>query len=125
VQFSVFGILALFLAAVGLYGVMAFSVGQRRQEMGIRMALGAERKSILGLVLAQGARQLGLGTALGLLMGAAASRPMSYVLYGVETADPVVYLLIVLTLGVAGLAACVIPARAATRSDPSTAMRVT
>lgn len=93
--------------------------------MGIRMALGAERRSILGLVLAQGARQLGLGTTLGLLLGAAVSRPMRYVLYGVETADPAVYVLIALTLGAAGLTACALPARAATRSDPSTAMRVT
>ena len=124
VQFSVFGGLALFLAAVGLYGVMAFSVNQQRREMGVRMALGAERKSILGLVLTRGARQLGLGLAIGLLLGSAMARPMQFVLYGVETGDPIVYLAIVLTLCLAGFLACVVPARNATKADPVEAMRV-
>ena len=124
VQFSVFGGLALFLAAVGLYGVMAFSVNQRRREMGVRMALGAERKSILGLVLTRGARQLGLGLAIGLLLGSAMARPMQFVLYGVETGDPIVYLAIALTLGLAGFLACVVPARNATKANPVEAMRV-
>ncbi len=124
VQFTVFGTLALFLAAVGLYGVMAFSVNQRRREMGVRMALGAERMSIVRLVLNRGVRQLGVGMAVGLLAGAAMGRPMAYVLYGVETADPRVYLMIGFTLGAVGLLACFLPARAATRIDPVQAMRV-
>jgi len=124
VQFLVFGGLALFLAAVGLYGVMAFSVNQRRREMGVRMALGAERVSILGLVLSRGARQLLVGMAIGLAGGAALGRPMRFVLYGVEAADPLVYFLIALTLGAAGLLACILPARAATRADPVETMRV-
>jgi hypothetical protein len=124
VQFMVFGGLALFLAAVGLYGVMAFSVNQRRREMGVRMALGAERVSILGLVLTRGARQLLVGMAIGLVGGAALGRPMRFVLYGVEAADPLMYILIALTLGAAGLLACILPARAATRADPVETMRV-
>ncbi|MFC1662195.1 ABC transporter permease, partial [Gemmatimonadota bacterium] len=124
VQFSVFGSLALFLAAVGLYGVMAFSVNQRRREMGVRMALGANAASVLGLVLTRGARQVGLGTALGLGLGATLGGPMRYVLYGVETGDPWVYLLIVAILAFAGFVACILPARAATRTDPVEAMRV-
>lgn len=124
VQFTVFGGLALFLAAVGLYAVMAFSVNQRRREMGVRMALGAERSSIVGLVLRRGARQLVMGMVLGLILGAAMSRPMRYVLYGVEAADPKVYIMIVVTLGFAGLLACAFPVRAAIRADPVETMRV-
>jgi ABC-type antimicrobial peptide transport system permease subunit len=124
VQFSVFGGLALFLAAVGLYGVMAFSVSQRRREMGIRMALGAPGLSILGLVLTRGAAQLGLGIAVGLGLGALMGRSMGYVLFGVDTSDPSVYLAIVGTLALTGLAACVLPARSATRADPVEVMRV-
>ena len=124
VQFSVFGGLALFLAAVGLYGVMAFSVNQRRREMGVRKALGAQGSSIVGLILGRGARQLGIGMGLGLLLGSALGRPMAFVLYGVETRDPVVYIAIVMTMGTAGFLACFLPARSATRADPVEAMRV-
>jgi putative ABC transport system permease protein len=124
VQFTVFGGLALFLAAVGLYAVMSFSVSQRRREMGVRMALGAERSSIIGLVLTKGAKQLSVGTALGLIVGAAMSRPLRYALYGVEAADPLVYVMILVTLWIAGLLACVFPVRAAVRADPVESMRV-
>lgn len=124
VQFTVFGVLALFLAAVGLYGVMAFSVSQRRREMGLRMALGAQRKSIVGLVMARGAKQVGTGMALGLAMGAAMGGPLSHVLYGVETRDLGVYLMIAATLGLTGLLACFFPARTATRADPMETMRI-
>jgi ABC-type antimicrobial peptide transport system permease subunit len=123
IQFSVFGGLALFLATVGLYGVMAFSVSQRRQEMGVRMALGAERTSIIRLVLRRGGIQLGVGMVLGLAIGATMGGPMRYVLYGVEAGDPRVYASIVLTLLASGFLACVLPARAATRVDPVEAMR--
>ena len=121
--FAIFGAAALLLAAVGLYGVMAFSVAQRRQEMGIRMALGADRGTILKLVLGRGGAQLALGITLGLLMGFAIARPMQSILYGIEDGDPVVYGSIVVTLAVAGLIACLVPARAATRVDPLSAMR--
>ncbi len=121
--FTIFGAAALFLAAVGLYGVMAFSVSQRRQEMGVRMALGAERGSIMALVLRKGAVQLGLGIALGIVMGAGMGQPLRFVLYGVETGDPAVYGSVVLTLTLAGLVACILPARTATRTDPVVAMR--
>ncbi|MGW8266616.1 MAG: ABC transporter permease, partial [Longimicrobiales bacterium] len=123
VQFSVFGALGLFLAAVGLYGVMAFSVNQRRREMGVRMALGAGEASIVGLILRRGATQLVAGTALGLFLGAAVARPMRYVLYGVEAGNPAVYLWIAATLGLAGITACLLPARTATKADPVEAMR--
>lgn len=121
--FSIFGAVALFLAAVGLYGVMAFSVAQRRKEMGVRMALGAGTPVILRMIMTRGARQLAVGIVLGLALGAGMSRAMAVILYGVETGDPLVYLSITLTLGAAGLLACLIPARSATRTDPVVAMR--
>jgi ABC-type antimicrobial peptide transport system permease subunit len=103
---------------------MAFSVNQRRREMGVRMALGAENASIMGLILRKGTSQLGIGLALGLAGGAAMERPLRYVLYGVDAGDLRVYLSIAATLLFAGFLACILPARAATRVDPLEAMRV-
>jgi predicted permease len=122
--FTIFGAAALFLAAVGLYGVMAFSVSQRRREMGVRMALGAEDGAIIRLVLGKGAFQLGIGITLGLAVGAGMGQPLRHILYGVETGDPYVYGSVVVTLLAAGLLASFVPARAATRANPVDAMRV-
>jgi hypothetical protein len=121
--FTIFGVAALFMASVGLYGVMAFSVAQRRQEIGVRMALGASQRRILRMVLNEGTVQLGIGTALGLVLGYGLAKPLSFVTYGVSLADPFLYLFILGTLGVVGLIACFVPARSATRSDPVSAMR--
>jgi ABC-type antimicrobial peptide transport system permease subunit len=121
--FTIFGVAALFLAAVGLYGVMSFSVNQRRSEMGIRMALGAEQGTIVRLVMRKGAIQLGIGIACGLAIGASMGGPMRFVLYGVEKGDLTVYGSVVLALMAAGLLACFVPARAATRTDPVEVMR--
>jgi predicted permease len=121
--FTIFGMAALFMASVGLYGVMAFSVEQRRQELGVRMALGASRPRILRMVLHEGTFRLGIGSALGLALGLALAKPLSLVTYGVRLSDPFLYLFIVLTLGSVGLVACFLPARSATRSDPVAAMR--
>ena len=121
--FTIFGLAALFMASVGLYGVMAFSVAQRRQEIGVRMALGAEPPRVLRMVLREGMMQLAVGTVLGLALGYLLSKPLSYVTYGVSLADPFLYLFILGTLGTAGLLACLLPARSATRADPLEAMR--
>jgi putative ABC transport system permease protein len=121
--FTVFGIAALFLAAVGLYGVMAFSVSRRTQEMGIRMALGAGDRTVFGLVLGKGMKQLGIGAFLGLGMGAAMAQPMAVIFFDVEPSDPTVYGAIVLTLGLAGLLACLVPAHRATRIELVDALR--
>ncbi len=121
--FSIFGAVALFLACVGLYGVMAFWVSQRRLEMGIRMALGAEAKTLVRMVVVKGGKQLLIGISAGILLGFLMARSMSVILYGVETGDPTVYLLIVLTLAGTGLLACFLPARSATRADPLDALR--
>lgn len=121
--FTIFGAAALFLATVGLYGVMAFSVNQRRAEMGVRMALGAAPDAIRSMILGRGARQLGVGTLLGIALGYLLAGPLSAVTFGVETTDWSVYAVIVLTLGAAGMVATLVPAVTATRTDPVEAMR--
>lgn len=124
-QFSLLAVMALLLAAVGLYGVTAFTVNRRRWEMGLRMALGAPRSSVFRMVLARSGAQLGGGAVVGLGLGATLSRPLRFVLYGVDPHDVTVYAAVVATLGIAGFLACVVPARAATRADPLHAMRST
>jgi predicted permease len=121
--FGIFGAVALFMSAVGLYGVMAFSVTRRTQEMGIRMALGAYGKDIVGIVLKKGLIQLGVGMVIGLGLGAALSRPLQTIMFDVNASDPSVYAAIVVTLGLAGMLACFVPARRATRVDLVEALR--
>lgn len=121
--FTIFGVCALFLAAVGLYGVMAFSVSRRVQEMGIRMAMGAGARTVFALVLGKGMTQLAIGAAVGVGLGALMVRPMSTVFFEVQPSDPVVYVAIVTTLGLSGLLACLIPARRATRIELIAALR--
>ena len=121
--FMVFGSVALFLAAIGLYGVMAFSVSRRRHEFGVRMALGASGRAILRLVLGQGLRQLALGIALGLGVGMLLARGLQLVLFGVDPSDGQVYAGIVAVLGLTGVIACLVPARRATRIEPLIALR--
>jgi ABC-type antimicrobial peptide transport system permease subunit len=121
--FTIFGAAALFLAAVGLYGVMSFSVSSRTQEMGVRMALGANARDVMRLVLIKGMKQLGIGALIGLVLGAAMAQPMTAVLFEVEPSDPTVYVAIIATLGLAGLLACIIPARRATKVELVDALR--
>ena len=120
---TIFGAAVLFLAAVGLYGVMAFSVSRRTQEMGVRMALGAGARDVIGLVLGKGMKQLGIGAVIGLALGAAMAQPMSVIFFDVEPSDPTVYAAIILTLGLAGFLACLIPARRATQIELVDALR--
>jgi len=121
--FMAFGFSALFLATVGLYGVMAFSVRQRTQEIGVRMALGAAGSAVLGMFMRQGLWQIGIGLVLGVGLGAGLSRLMETMLFRVEPWDPVVFLAIALVLATAALVACLIPARRAMRVDPLIALR--
>ncbi len=122
-MFTVFGAAALFLATVGLYGVLAFSVSQRTHEVGLRVALGAAPGDVLRLVMRQGMQQLAVGTVLGLVLAVGLGRLLSFVLFQVQPADPVVFGGIVVILTATGLLASYLPARRATRVDPLVAMR--
>jgi putative ABC transport system permease protein len=121
--FALMGGVALFLAAVGLYGVLSFSVSRRTREIGVRMALGAERRDVIRLIVRQGGSQLGIGLALGLVAAWGVSSLMESFILRVEPRDPFTFLSTALVLVVAGLAASWIPARRATRVDPIVAMR--
>jgi putative ABC transport system permease protein len=120
---GLFAALALALAMVGLYGVVAYSVACRVREIGIRMSLGASRSAVLRLVLGQGALLALLGTGIGLALAAAATRVLGGLLFGVGSSDPLTFAAVPgLLIGVAVLAAFV-PARRATRLDPALALR--
>jgi predicted permease len=115
--------LSLLLAAVGLYGVLAYLVTQRTPEIGIRMALGAERERVLCLMLLDGLRPALVGLAIGLAASVAVTRLIRSVLYGTSPLDPAVFLLVILTLLLASTAACLVPAWRAARTDPMRALR--
>jgi len=119
----IFGLLALGLAAIGIYGVMSYNVQQRRQELGIRIALGAQKKDVLQLVLGQGLWLAGGGAAAGLILGYFMARGISALLFGVHALDPGTFLGVPLVLIGVALVACYIPARRATRVDPIVALR--
>jgi predicted permease len=121
--FMIFGGVALFLAAVGLYAVMAFTVSRRTPEVGIRMALGAEARQVMAMVMRQGVVQMGCGLAIGLGIAALLARAMRLMLFEVSVTDPAVYALVSMVLVATGLAASAIPARRATQVDPLTALR--
>ena len=121
---GVFAGLALILASIGLYGVMALIVTQRTREMGIRFALGASRGDVLRLVLGQGAVLVGIGLAAGLLGAVVASRALRSVLYDVAPLDPAALISALLTLLLVALIACFLPARRASLVDPIEALRM-
>ena len=121
--FTVFAALALVLAVTGVYGVLSYSVSQRTHEVGIRMALGAGRRDVLGLFMGQGLRLVLLGLVIGLVGAFALSRLMSSLLFGVSTTDTATFVVVATVLMLVGVFACYLPARRATRVDPLVALR--
>ncbi|HKG58352.1 MAG TPA: FtsX-like permease family protein [Pyrinomonadaceae bacterium] len=120
---SIFSVVALLLVAVGIYGMVAYWVKQRRREIGVRMALGAGAFDILKMVILQGMRHVLLGLILGLAVSVALTRWMGSAVFGLSPKDPITFLMVaLLVLGVA-LVACYLPAWRATKVNPSTALR--
>jgi ABC-type antimicrobial peptide transport system permease subunit len=126
-MFSIFGAVAVVLASVGLYGVMSFAVSQRRQEFGVRMALGADRRSILRMVLRQGSRQVIVGVVVGIGLALALAtlgrQAIGNLLIGVSALDPVTFAAVAVLVAVVSLVAMLVPARRATHVDPLIALR--
>lgn len=120
---GVFAMVAMVLAAVGIYGVMSYSVTQRTREIGIRVALGAQTKGVLTLIVGQGMLMAGVGVAIGLAGAVAATRVMTSLLFGVSATDPVTFGGLALLLAAVAFFACYVPARRATKVDPMVALR--
>jgi predicted permease len=122
-MFMIFGLIALFLASVGLYAVMSFAVSRRVKEVGIRMALGAQGRDVIRMIFGQGAWQLGIGLVLGLGLAYGVANLLTVILFDVQPRDLSIFGSVVVVLAAAGMAACLVPARRATRVDPLVALR--
>ena len=120
---SIFAAVALVLTVVGLYGVMSYAVAQRTNEIGIRLALGAQTKDVLSLIIKQGLQLILLGLAIGLLVAVALMKIISGLLFGVTTKDPFTFVAVAVVLTFIALLACYVPARRATKVDPLKALR--
>ena len=120
---GVFALLALVLAAVGIFGVLAFSVGQRAREFGIRLALGARSHDVLRLVLGGALKMTGAGVAIGLVAAAVLTRLLGTLLFAVQPTDPITFAGTAAVLATAALLACALPAWRATRVDPAVTLR--
>ena len=120
---ATFAAVALLIAAIGIYGILAYSVNQRKREIGLRMALGAQPGNVLRLIVGEGMRVAAAGVAAGLIGGLALGRAFSSLVYGVPVRDPLTFFLVALVLVCVALAACAIPAQRAARVDPMVALR--
>jgi len=123
VLLTIFAAVALLIAAIGIYGVLAYSVNQRTREIGLRMALGATPGRVLQLIVGEGMKVVLIGVVIGLAGGLALGRTISSLVFGVPVRDPATFSLVAATLAAVALAACAIPARRAARVDPMVALR--
>jgi putative ABC transport system permease protein len=123
VLLTTFAGVALLIAAIGIYGVLAYSVNQRTREIGLRMALGATPRSVLQLIVSQGMKVVLIGVVVGLAGGLALGRAVSSLVFGVPVHDPATFSVVAVVLTAVALAACIIPARRAARVDPMVALR--
>jgi putative ABC transport system permease protein len=122
-MFSAFGAVAILLAAIGVYGVLAYSVSQRRQEIGVRMALGADRTAVLRLVIGQGIRLAAIGIVAGVVAALGVTQLIKTLLYNVTASDPVSFSIVAVFLAAVAAVASYIPARRAMAVDPIIALR--
>jgi predicted permease len=120
---GIFAVLALLLSSIGIYGVISYVVGQRTREIGIRMALGAQRSTVLWLMVGKGMKMAMIGVLVGILAAAALTRFMSQLIYGVSAADPLTFAAVIIVLTAVAFVACYVPARRAMRVDPIVALR--
>jgi putative ABC transport system permease protein len=120
---GVFALMAVLLASIGIYGLLAYLVGQRSQEIGVRIALGAQRGTILKLILSQGGALAGVGIVVGLIMAAITAPMISSLFYGIHAIDPIIFLAVPLILLLVSFAASYFPARRASKISPMTALR--
>jgi ABC-type antimicrobial peptide transport system permease subunit len=120
---GIFATLALLLSSIGIYGVISYVVGQRTREIGIRIALGAQRSTVLWLMLGEGMKMAMIGVVVGIVAAAGLTRFMSQLIYGVSAADPVTFAGVIIVLTSVAFAACYVPARRAMRVDPMVALR--
>ena len=118
-----FAAVALLLASIGIYGVLAQLVAQRKPEIGVRLALGARPRDVVALVVGRGMKLVAIGTCVGIAMALVLSRLMSSLLYGVGASDPLTFVGVPLLLAAVALVACFVPARRAARVDPNVALR--
>jgi putative ABC transport system permease protein len=120
---AMFGAIAVVLAMIGVYGLMAYAIRQRTHEIGIRMALGASRRDVLRLVIAQGLLLVALGVAIGIAGSFALTRLLGTLLWGVTPTDPLTYVVVIMTLVTVAMLACYLPARRALFIEPMIALR--
>ncbi|HEY2149753.1 MAG TPA: FtsX-like permease family protein, partial [Vicinamibacterales bacterium] len=120
---ATFAVVAVLLAAIGVYGVLAYLVSQRTQEIGVRLAIGATPGNVVGLFVREGAMLMAIGVACGLAGALLVTRALSTLLFGVTTTDPLTFAAVAVTLTIVALLASYVPARRAARVDPMTALR--